>query len=200
MTDLVNQINTLEVPRGNIDEGMIRLDMMKIYEAESRISETKVSNPATAAELVSVFNEACNAATKYITWIKYEILKAKRNYDLAKATVIIDILPAEAAKLKDQGQKSNTDFREALISRDPECRKSKDIIDVLEATKAFLEAKVKTFERSYWDAKENVKKSLASTVNTSMNMNSGYPAPPQEPSQQGMTAPGPGSFIGTSKF
>ncbi|RLF66579.1 MAG: hypothetical protein DRN30_01850 [Thermoplasmata archaeon] len=201
MTDLINNLSLLEIPRGDADRGLLQLDMSLIYQAEGRISETRVANPATAAELTATFNEACNTATKYIAWIKYEILRARRNYDLAKATVIIDKLPEEAARMKEAGIKSNPDFREALISRDAECRQSKDIWDALEATKTFIEAKVKTFERSYWDAKENVKKAtMASAVATSITANAGYPAPIQDNQVQTLGEPSYGSFIGKAKF
>lgn len=205
MTDLISLSTHLEIPRGDAGNGNLSLDMSKIYLAEGRIPETRFSNLATLAELTSVFNEACNVTNKYIAWIKYEILRAKRNYDLAKSTVIIDKLPEEALKLKEFGFKSNTDFRDALITRDKDCATSKDILDTLEATKTFLESKVKTFERAYWDSKENFKRLSSSAMdsNTSMRENNGYVQYPQEPVQENQSRPQEqviSSFIGVSKF
>jgi len=153
MTDLISKLDVLEIPRGDTEKPPLRLDMSKLYIAESRISETRVSNPATASDLMAVFNEASNTGSKYVAWLRYEILRAKRNFDLAKATVMIDKLPTMVSDLKKAGIKDNSDFRAALVDRDPECRMFKDALDTLEATKSFIEAKVKSFERSYWDAK-----------------------------------------------
>jgi len=208
LTDLVNKVEVLEVPRGDLGASPLQLKMAPLYEAELRISETRVSNPATAAELMAVFNEACHTSTKYISWIKYEILRAKRNYELAKATVLIDKLPDEVAKLKEVGIKDNADFRAALVNRDKECRTYKDFLDVLEATKTFIEAKLKTFERSYWDSKENGKRLLSDPAmpNTSIQAGSQGFTPPSRsdqltaPTQEPQPAKNTFSFIGTSKF
>lgn len=202
MTDIVGAHKTLEIPRGDPGLGSLLLDMTKIYEAESRISETRVSNPATSAELTSVFNEACSVSTKYIAWVKYEILKAKRNYDLAKATVIIDKLPDEIAKLKESGLKDNADFRSALIDRDVDCRKYRDISDALEAVKSFLEAKVKTFERSYWDSKENTKKLINPAATGQFNHGDvDLSSPVWDTAESKISqSVSPGGFIGFSKF
>lgn len=209
MADLVSQLEVIEVPRGDAKSPPLQLHMKSLYDAESRISETRVSNPATVAELVSVFNGACHISNKYISWLKYEILRAKRNFDLAKASVMIDKLPGHVARLKESGIKDNADFRAALIDTDPECRTYKDTLDVLEAVKAFLEAKLKTFERSYWDSKENGKQLLngATSPNLSVSSDSqGFEAPsrsdfPREPSQDKPSGVKPvSSFIGVSKF
>lgn len=199
MTDLIIASKILEIPRGDLGLDSLLLDMTKIYEAESRISETRVSNPATSSELTSVFNEACSVSTKYIAWVKYEILKAKRNYDLAKATVIIDKLPDEIAKLKESGLKDNADFRSALIDRDSDCMKYRDISESLEAVKSFLEAKVKTFERSYWDSKENTKKLINPAATGQFNHGEGNIGN-QVWESTGSANPSQPSFIGFSKF
>ena len=209
MTDIVSQLEVIEVPRGDATLPPLQLAMKPLYEAESRISETRVSNPATVAELVSIFNNACHLSNKYISWLKYEILRAKRNFDLAKASVMIDKLPDHVARLKESGIKDNADFRAALIDTDPECRACKDTLDVLEAVKTFLEAKLKTFERSYWDSKENGKQLVggATTPNLTVPAESqGFEAPsrsdfPREPSQEKPSSTkSASSFIGVSKF
>ena len=206
MTDLINQAAILELPRGDLNKGSLQLDMSIIYAAESRIAEIRTINPATIADLIATFNEATNVTTKYVSWIKFEILRAKRNYDLAKATVILDKLPAEIARLKESGLKDNADFRSALYARDSECRQTKDIMDALEAAKAFLDAKIKSFERSYWDSKEGVKNlTSAAAPNLSVNpgpdsFNVSYSANNAPTSPSAPSAPVGGSFIGVSKF
>lgn len=208
MTDLVSQVPTLEVPRGDLDSPPLLLDMTKIYQAENRISEIRVANLATAADLQAVFNEACNTGNKYVAWLKYEILRAKRNFDLAKATVMIDKLPLEVAKLKEAGMKDNADFRSAIIDKDPECRSTKDVLDVLEATKTFIEVKVKSFERSYWDTKEHAKKLMGdNTIPPGLSVEAGpssFSVPSSleqtEQSDQADSKEATFSFIGVSKF
>lgn len=197
MTDLVKESPVLSIPRGGPDTAPLQLDMTKIYQAEARVSEIAVSNIATVAELISVFNDAINTATKYISWLKYETVKAKKEFDLAKATVIIDVLPQKAMDLKDSGQKPNEDYRKALVDRDPACRAAQDIVDILEATSTFLSAKVKTLERAYWDCKDNVKRNTTNPATPALSMPSTglnpIEAPGQEPQQ-------PISFIGTTKY
>ena len=199
MTDLVNQLQVLEIPRGDLSLPPLQLDMVKLYDAESRISETRTVNAATASELMSVFNEACNTGNKYIAWIKYEILISKKNFDLAKATVIIDRLPDEVAKLKAAGVKDNADFRSALVDRDPDCRAAKDSLDTLEAVKTFIEAKIKSFERSYWDSKENGKR-LSEANHPSLSLQLGSVSATPQTLDVLQLEPVSSSFIGKSKF
>jgi hypothetical protein len=140
----------LIIPRGLPDLAPIRLEMQTIYSAEGRLSETKMVNSVTAVELMASFNEASNITSKYLSWVEYEILQAKKTLDLAKATVILDKMPAEAIRLKDSGIKMNEDHRSAMITRDADCQKSLDILNGLEAVKAYLTAKNRTFERGYY--------------------------------------------------
>jgi len=207
MSDLLNQSKILEVPRGSLEGLPLQLDMTKLYEAESRMHEITTSNIATVAELKSVFNEACNTGNKYIAWIGGELLNAKRAFDLAKATVILDKLPDEVAKLKAAGLKDNADFRSAMVDRDEECRKVKEIIDVLETVKEFLQAKVKSFDRSYWDSKENAKRLMGAAGTPIFNQGNPVYEPQQTVPSYGTKQDeevqyptSSGSFIGVSKF
>lgn len=198
MVDLVNSESSLEVPRGDPAAGSLLLDMTMIHKAESRIYETKVMNTAALPELRGSFNEASGVLAKYLAWIKYEILISKRNFDLAKATVIIDKLPSEIERLKELKIKDNADFRSALISKDLNCRTHGDITLALEAVKCFLEAKNKTLERAYWDCKENADKLLKLNPNMSVPSEGHLSA---NPKIENPLDPAIGnSFIGTSKF
>lgn len=138
------------IPRGTPNLPPIHLDMTEIYNCENRVYEVRSVNPVTAVELRALFNSAANLSGKYIAWIEYEINMAKKQFDLAKATVILDKAPEEFKRLKDTGIKYNEDFRDALVARDRECQEASDKISHLTAIKAFIDSKLKTFIRSYY--------------------------------------------------
>lgn len=141
------------VPRGNPQKGDLVLDMSMIDQAEARLSEVRITNQATSKELEAIFNEAANLTTKYLAWVKYEILGAKKNHQLNRATVVLDKLPAEAVRLKESGIKMNEDYREAFIIRDKDCDASLDRLNTLEAVQALLEAQAETFIRAHYSAR-----------------------------------------------
>lgn len=159
----------LSVPRGGVDQPPLQLDMKLLHEAEGRLNEVRVVTPVTAIELTGFFNEACNLSNKYLAWVEYEIIQAKRNYDLARATVIleksVDEYEKQKARFKELGVKFNEDFREAMVIKDIECMQRKDVLDALEAVKFLIEAKSKSFERAYYACRlisDNKNRSAAS--------------------------------------
>jgi len=143
-------LKTLMVPRGLPNLAPLTLDMTLIYEAENRLFEVSLANPSNAAQLQGYFNNACNLTTKYLAWIEYEILNAKKHFDLAKATVILEKSIEEWNKIKSSGVKYNEDFREAMVSRDSDCQLRLDTLNALIASKSLLESKVKSFTRAYY--------------------------------------------------
>lgn len=164
----MSQFDSLELvlERGDRSiEGPLNLDMRKVYEIEARESETKAVTPFTANELAAEFSQGCKLVAKYLSWIKYEILKANEQLELSRATVILETCPVEAAKLV-HGLKPNDAWREALIVRDKECQKWNDVIAKQEAVKSLLESKLKAFERAYYLCqKEKESKGKAPTQN-----------------------------------
>lgn len=145
-----------------------RLDfyMVDINKAEARLMEVAIVNPVTANELCAFFNVSSGQASKYIGLLESEILLCKKEYDLAKATVLLDKLPAEIIKIRDQGIKPNDDWREAHIRRDPDCTKWQDAVDELKAAQAFINSKFKCFERAYYACyKEKDRKQFTPTTN-----------------------------------
>lgn len=143
------ELKTMNLPRGKKGLPPLALDMTNIYQAEDRLMEVSYANDSTASELMGYFNAVCNTTTKYIAWIEYEIVEATREYDLAKATVVLDKMPAEVQKYKDAGIKSNEDFRNALIVRDADCQARQEILGQLEAVKKLLESKSWSFIRAF---------------------------------------------------
>lgn len=128
----------------------LSIDLSLINQGEGRLFEVSMVNPVTANELCAFFNGVASKCSFELGKLEFEILSANKQYDLAKATVILDVAPIEAEKLKEKGLKANDAWRDALICRDTECRFWKDIIDQLEAVKGLLATKLKSFERAYY--------------------------------------------------
>lgn len=171
----------LMVPRGNPGQLPLALDMTEVYLAERRLREVSVVNPQKAPELMGFFNDVCNTTTKYIAWIEYEILVAQKQFDLAKATVILEKSPEIYRPLKDTGIKYNEDFRDACVARDPECGKASEKVQFLVATRALLDAKARSFVRAYNAAKAVWER--RNTVAASPNIGSvlgGTPTPTED--------------------
>lgn len=140
----------LMVPRGIPGLVPFKLDMAGIYEAEQRLAEVGRSSAEAASQLMGYFNKACSDTNKYLAWIEYEILQAKKYFELAKASVILEKAPIEFAKIKDaSGIKYNEDFRNAVITRDQECQERLDILNALEALKVLLQSKSWSFIRAF---------------------------------------------------
>lgn len=152
MQNLENQ-RVLRVPRGTFGLPELALDMTLLDEAEYRLKEVRIANPATQKDLEGLFNEAANKASTYLAWIKYEILTAEKQFALDKATVILEKAPEEFKKIKETGIKFNEDFREALIARDEMCQRSLDIINSLKAVEALLESKIEAFIRAHYSSR-----------------------------------------------
>ena len=148
MHDAIGGTNLI-IPRGTPNLARITLDLTDVYEGERRLVEVRAVNPLTAPELMGYFNEVCNTTTKYMAWIEYEILQAKKYVDLAKATVILERAPAAFTHLKDSGIKYNEDFRDAVVTQDQDYQKALDTLNQLTATKSLLESKSWSFIRAY---------------------------------------------------
>ena len=144
----------LGVPRGMPGLNPLELEMDLIDEAERRLHEVRLVNTATRTELAGLFNQAANACGKYMAWVEYEILRATKQYNLDRATVILDQVPEHAKAMKEAGMKMNEDHREALIMRDPACSESLDRLNSLKAVKALLESHHWSFIRAHGSTQE----------------------------------------------
>lgn len=149
MSDNEISQNLILVPRVRSPQDPMRLDMREIYAAESRLIEVARVTPATSPELMATYNQAANVLTKYMSWVKYELLSAEKEYGLAKAEVILDKMPEQASRLKDLGMKFNEDFRSAMIAKDPKCSDLEEKINGIQCVYALLEAKTQSFIRAY---------------------------------------------------
>lgn len=177
---------SITVPKGKGRESF-SLDMTNIYHAEARLSETKMVTPMTAPELRGTFNEACNETTKFLAWIKYELLVSKKELDLVRAEIVMDRYPEAVKKLREAGMKDNADYRDSFVVRDVEYQNQLNIQLTLEATASLLKAKAKTFERAYWDCRDIAKDKTR--IGAQPNFNT------SQDSTQGAS-----NFMGTSEF
>jgi hypothetical protein len=143
------EASMLAVPRGTPGKTPLELDMRTIYEAERRLPEIALVSNATKMELAALYNNAANEVGKYLGWIEYELLKAKKVHTANRSNVIMGVAIEEAKRLKELGIKMNEDIREALISKDEACSQSQDIVDSLLSVKVWLEEKKWSFIRSF---------------------------------------------------
>jgi len=139
------------LPKGDLNEkSPLALDLDHVFKAERRLEDVKTCNPDNVSELMGEMNVAANESAKYMSWIQYELLMAKKNYDKRKAILILDYLPDF---LKDKGLKPNEDVREAFITKDDTAFQLRDRIDCLTAAFYMLENKLKSFVRAFNAAK-----------------------------------------------
>jgi hypothetical protein len=132
----------LTIPQFGTSEP-IKLSMTAIKEAERRLIEAKMVNPATYSELEYVMNEGYREARKNITIVGYEITKAEKALREAKSIAILDEYPQF---LKDNSFKDNATLRDAFLERQPNYVAAHDRIDMLKAYLDLMEGKVKVME------------------------------------------------------
>ena len=167
MDDIIG--TSIIVPRGVPGLAPSQYDMTEIYRAEGRLREVAFIRPDSAIELQGYFNEITNQTTKYLAWIEYEILQAEKYYGLAKAEVVLDKMPEELKKYKDQGIKSSEAFRDALVARDATCQARQDTLDQLVAVKTLLDNKVKSFVRAYYACQTIIEKRSSAAASPQIN-------------------------------
>lgn len=166
------EVRVMSLPRGTPNSPDLKLDLSLLDLAESRLYEVRLNNPAMAKELEGLFNEAANLAAKYLAWIEFELLQARKNLDLERATVLIDVIPLKALELKETGMKMNEDLREAIIMREPAYIKALDTYNSLLAAQSLIKANMDTFVRAHYSARNKDKeRSFAPTPQFNGNWN-----------------------------
>lgn len=135
------------LPKGDLSEtSPLVLAMENIYQAEGRLKDVMTCTPEKSSEMMGAMNIAANETAKYMAWIQYELLMAKKHFDKRKAILILDNFPDW---LKKNGLKSNEEMREAFIIKDEEAFQLRDRIDCLTAALYLLENKLKSFVRAF---------------------------------------------------
>lgn len=146
----------LEIPTGKLDNPTIKFNMAKIYEAEKRLPEIRTLNSSVAVDLKCQFLEAHADALKYLSILKYQYLLAKRQFDIATATALLDKYPDYAKNLKESGMKDNEDIRKCFLNRDADVLKWREVLDAVNATTVYMENKEKVMDRAYWECKSSL--------------------------------------------
>lgn len=145
MTDEVMFLNdhSLSLPAFGKSPSLT-LEMGIIREAETRLIEAKLVNPATYSDLSHTFNESYRMLKNHLSNIGYQLLLAEKALESAKADVILGSY-AEHLEGKPKSYGS-TDLRNAFLSRDPAYNAATDRINQLKAFQSNFEGKVKVLE------------------------------------------------------
>lgn len=122
------------------------LNLNNTREGERRLLEAKDVNPITYANLESCFNEAYRELRRHLATVGYELSKADNALETAKSNFLIDHYQE---KIKDLPKSHDSaDLRKAWLMRDSEYLAAKDRLDMLKATEALLDGKIKVFEKT----------------------------------------------------
>ena len=121
----------------------IILDMNKIYNAESRMVDAKVVNPAIYGELEVLFTQGESQARQLVSVVGYEITRAKKTLRRVKSELILD----DWQDYKRQHAVSeNATNRDAFLELSSNYVNAQDRVDMLEALEALIDGKVKIFQ------------------------------------------------------
>lgn len=130
----------------------VRMDLSSTKEAESRLIEAKTVNPITYSDLEHCFNESYRELKKHMATIGFQITKAEKAVDLAKADVFLDKYPdwiaAEVAKAKEKGVKfqDSADVRDAFLARDAAYQQAMEHLSKIKAMESFMDGKIRVME------------------------------------------------------
>lgn len=140
---LSSKLNILRVPDG--ESGLeISIDVSEIFNALERVKEIPRATAMTAPELMSTFTHAMVQATRLITIIEQEKIKADSSYRTEKSIALLDRVDGILAA---KNQKSTADMRDAVLQADPQVRKFYDRAKQLEVLSSM-------FHSTYQDLRE----------------------------------------------
>lgn len=142
----------------------LSLDFTRIREAEIRLLEARVVNPATYSDLEFCFNEGYREAKKNMTEVAYEITQAEKIMRRIKSEFLLDEYPGF---LKETKIKDNAAIRDAYLERQKPYVDAVDRINMLKAVESLLEGKVKVFE----NVCRYMKKSMDLIIRSGINSN-----------------------------
>lgn len=123
----------------------ISLTLSKTREAESRLLEAKDVNPATYADLESMFADGFNESKKVSAVVAYEITKAEKALEVAKSNFLIDTYQEKIKGLPKS--QDSSDLRKAWLMRDVDYVAAQDRIDMLKAIEALIDGKIRLFDK-----------------------------------------------------
>lgn len=112
--------------------------------AESRLVEARTVNPLTYTDLSHAFNESYRELKTNMARVGFMKTEAEKAMELAKSEFLIDKYP-ELMKDRPKSQDS-ADMRKAFLMRDEKYIATLDRFNMLQATEALFEGKIKVME------------------------------------------------------
>ena len=124
----------------------LKLNVSNWHLAKTRMREVQNLVPANYSSLEFTFQEAWRESRRNAIMIGDAIKKAQQNIEEIKADIILTEIP----RLLDELPKSanNTDFRKAIISKNPEYKQANEHLEKLEALLAHTESNMKVMENT----------------------------------------------------
>lgn len=188
LVPLMNELNTIRVPRGLEGLAPLELDMADIRRAEARLGEVALTNSHRAPELLTTFNKAWLDTSKCLNLLEYEIGCAERRMAEIRAIFLIDKLPAlltEKGLATSRSPLGSEDIRQAFLDKDADYKRMQELIGNIECYISLFHTIQKGFENAY----NSVKKLIGGAPDYRPNANlpqplphsNGYPTPTGSP-------------------
>lgn len=184
MQTLIFNGTELVCPRGHTGETPLVVNMEKILAAESRIAEVPGVTPAKAPELLSFFAEAARNAHDLMVMAQHQCSVAERQAARIRARIVLDEA-GEILKLKGlvspRSPAGSEDLRNAVVETNVAYQEASDKVDYLTAVAEWMKGKVKSFEKAYFDTKDNRDAALGQIGNRSFTGGAEEPNKPAGP-------------------
>lgn len=122
----------------------VHLELQATKLAESRLIEAKTVNPVTYVDLEHAFMEAYRELRKHAATIGFQIAKADKAMEQAKAQFLIDKYPdIMAGKPRSH---DSADTRKAYLMREPDYLAALDRMNMLKAMESYVDGRIRVFE------------------------------------------------------
>lgn len=114
--------------------------------ADQRIEEAKMVSPITYSDLEHCYNASYRELRGNLAKVGFLLAEAQKEMEHAKSEFLIDKYP-EIMKDKPKSQDS-ADMRMAHLMREPDYLAALDRVNMLKATEAMMDGKIKVMERT----------------------------------------------------
>lgn len=141
----------IDLPAGR-GTGQVRIDLTQISSVEARLAEVQYVTKEKAPELLTALNRAIIDLGKVVRRMAQEKREAERGLGVRKATVLLDLMPQILAEKNID--KPNEAIRDAVLVRDEEYMRFKDLVDAFTAVVDMLRVKLEGLERGHGDVRK----------------------------------------------
>jgi len=128
------------------DKKAASLVLNRTREGEKRLPDSQNVSPVTYSELEFTFGEAYREIRNNMATVTSHLLNAQKVLEQEKATVLLDLYP-EFMQGRPKSQ-DNAQTRDAFLIRNKEYVEALDHVNKLKAFEAYLDGKIKVFERT----------------------------------------------------